>query len=260
MPQSPVPSRCIHHQHELHLSCSLLVPAGTPQLALSWVSRSSRRVLDMAQNSIFNGRSTIWTSLLSPTLLRRFTRLSAVWNALVDPAIIKQYMFGTTVTSDWKEGSPIVWKGEWQGKPYEDKGVILRMQPHASAAVQPFQPVGRAAGHAGELSHRHRRAGRAARRHARVVVAGQQRHGAVARALREELEQDACGLEEAFSKSSSRRTDADLNESREPRASEVRPDEAYRVCRRVTAMFCGAGCGYSRNTQPARRTSASPVS
>lgn len=55
--------------------------------------------------------------------------IAKVWTALVDPAIIKQYMFGTNVTSDWKEGSPIVWKGEWQGKPYEDKGVILRLQP-----------------------------------------------------------------------------------------------------------------------------------
>ena len=35
-----------------------------------------------------------------------------VWQALVTPAAIKEYMFGTTVISDWKEGSPIVWKGE----------------------------------------------------------------------------------------------------------------------------------------------------
>ena len=39
-----------------------------------------------------------------------------VWDALVNPGIIKQYMFGTEVVSDWEEGSPIVWKGEWQGK------------------------------------------------------------------------------------------------------------------------------------------------
>lgn len=52
-----------------------------------------------------------------------------VWNALVKPEAIKQYMFGTTVVSDWREGSPIVWKGEWQGKSYEDKGVILQFRP-----------------------------------------------------------------------------------------------------------------------------------
>ena len=41
--------------------------------------------------------------------------ISNVWNALVDPALIKQYMFGASVSSDWKEGSPIVWKGNGRG-------------------------------------------------------------------------------------------------------------------------------------------------
>ena len=39
-----------------------------------------------------------------------------VWSALVTPEAIQQYMFGTHVVSDWHEGSPIVWKGEWHGK------------------------------------------------------------------------------------------------------------------------------------------------
>jgi hypothetical protein len=40
----------------------------------------------------------------------------------------KHYMFGTNTVSDWKEGSPISWKGEWEGKKYEDKGVILKLE------------------------------------------------------------------------------------------------------------------------------------
>ena len=51
-----------------------------------------------------------------------------VWEALTNPEIIKQYMFGTAVISDWKEGSQIVWKGEWQGKKYEDRGMILKLE------------------------------------------------------------------------------------------------------------------------------------
>jgi uncharacterized protein YndB with AHSA1/START domain len=50
-----------------------------------------------------------------------------VWEALVTPAAIKTYMFGATVTSDWVVGSPIVWMGEWQGRAYEDRGVILQI-------------------------------------------------------------------------------------------------------------------------------------
>ena len=64
-----------------------------------------------------------------------------VWEALVDPKAIKQYMFGTNVTSDWKEGSPIVWKGEWQGKSYEDKGTILKLQPENTLEYSHFSPL-----------------------------------------------------------------------------------------------------------------------
>lgn len=52
-----------------------------------------------------------------------------VWSALVNPRAIEQFMFGTNVRTNWMEGSPITWKGEWRGKPYEDKGVILEHEP-----------------------------------------------------------------------------------------------------------------------------------
>ena len=52
-----------------------------------------------------------------------------VWDALTNPAQIKKYFFGTEVTSDWKKGSPIFFRGEWEGKKYEDKGTILETIP-----------------------------------------------------------------------------------------------------------------------------------
>jgi uncharacterized protein YndB with AHSA1/START domain len=64
-----------------------------------------------------------------------------VWDALVDPAAIKQYFFGATVISDWHLGSPIIWKGEWQGNPYEDKGVILLFQPGKIIQYSHFSPL-----------------------------------------------------------------------------------------------------------------------
>ena len=64
-----------------------------------------------------------------------------VWDALTNPDTIKKYMFGTTVTSDWKEGSKIVWKGEWEGKAYEDKGKILRLEPRRSLQYSHFSPT-----------------------------------------------------------------------------------------------------------------------
>jgi uncharacterized protein YndB with AHSA1/START domain len=52
-----------------------------------------------------------------------------VWRALTDPEIIKQYFFGTNAESDWKEGSNLTFKGEYEGKTYEDKGKILKAIP-----------------------------------------------------------------------------------------------------------------------------------
>ena len=64
-----------------------------------------------------------------------------VWNALTDPEMIKKYMFGATVISDWKEGSKIIWKGEWEGKSYEDKGKILSLEPKKKLQYSHFSPL-----------------------------------------------------------------------------------------------------------------------
>lgn len=52
-----------------------------------------------------------------------------VWEALTKPQLIKQYLFGTEAVSDWKEGSPVTYSGTWEGKPYEDKGIIKKAIP-----------------------------------------------------------------------------------------------------------------------------------
>ena len=48
-----------------------------------------------------------------------------VWKALTTPETIKKYMFGADTETDWQPGSPITWKGEWEGKPFEDTGEII---------------------------------------------------------------------------------------------------------------------------------------
>jgi len=67
--------------------------------------------------------------------------VAKVWDALVNPALIQQYMFGTQVVSTWKEGSPIAWKGEWKGKSYEDKGVLLAVKPERMLRYSHFSPL-----------------------------------------------------------------------------------------------------------------------
>jgi uncharacterized protein YndB with AHSA1/START domain len=48
-----------------------------------------------------------------------------VWDALTNPALIKKYFFGTDTDTTWEVGSPIVYRGVWEGRAYEDKGTIL---------------------------------------------------------------------------------------------------------------------------------------
>jgi uncharacterized protein YndB with AHSA1/START domain len=54
--------------------------------------------------------------------------ISEVWDSLVNPEMIKKYLFGTNAVSDWKKGSDLLFKGEWEGKPYEDKAKILEIK------------------------------------------------------------------------------------------------------------------------------------
>jgi hypothetical protein len=50
-------------------------------------------------------------------------------------------MFGSQVVSDCEQGSPIVWRGEYVGKTYEDE--ILDIEPERRLKVNALQPVER---------------------------------------------------------------------------------------------------------------------
>ena len=64
-----------------------------------------------------------------------------VWEELVTPDAIKQYMFGTDVSSNWRKGGEITWKGEYKNKKYEDKGVILKIEPGQTLQYSHFSPL-----------------------------------------------------------------------------------------------------------------------
>ena len=64
-----------------------------------------------------------------------------VWSALTDPEQIEQYMFGSRVVTDWKPGSPIVWRGEYAGKAFEDKGEIVEIAPQRRLKLTHFSAL-----------------------------------------------------------------------------------------------------------------------
>jgi len=64
-----------------------------------------------------------------------------VWDALTDPEAISTFMFGSTVDTDWEEGSPITWSGEYDGQPYQDKGEILEVVEGQRLRMTHFSPL-----------------------------------------------------------------------------------------------------------------------
>lgn len=64
-----------------------------------------------------------------------------VWDALTNPAQTKEYMFGCEALSDWKVGSPLIWKGNFDGvELVAVKGSILEIQPGKFLAYTVIDP------------------------------------------------------------------------------------------------------------------------
>lgn len=68
-------------------------------------------------------------NFISKTSVTIHAPAAQVWDALTSPELIRQYLFGTNTETDWKVGSDIRWRGEYEGKSYEDKGKILQVLP-----------------------------------------------------------------------------------------------------------------------------------
>ena len=66
---------------------------------------------------------------------------SHVWKVITDPDAVKEFMFGAELVTDWTVGGPIVWRGEWEGKAYQDKGYVLEVEPGQRLVHTHFSPL-----------------------------------------------------------------------------------------------------------------------
>jgi uncharacterized protein YndB with AHSA1/START domain len=64
-----------------------------------------------------------------------------VWDALTDPLAISRFMFGSQVDTDWQEGSPITWSGEYDGRSFQDKGQILEVDANRRLRMTHYSPL-----------------------------------------------------------------------------------------------------------------------
>ena len=63
-----------------------------------------------------------------------------VWEALVNPEIIKKWQYGSDLITDWKEGSSIRFKSEWEGQIFEQWGTVLEIEQNKKLKYNLFAP------------------------------------------------------------------------------------------------------------------------
>jgi uncharacterized protein YndB with AHSA1/START domain len=67
--------------------------------------------------------------------------LDRVWDVLTNPDETRKYMFGCETVSDWKSGSPLLWRAEVEGKvTVFVKGYIVSIKPGQMLAYTTFDP------------------------------------------------------------------------------------------------------------------------
>ncbi|MCU1477004.1 MAG: ATPase [Subtercola sp.] len=64
-----------------------------------------------------------------------------VWKSLTATGSNPEIMFGAEIVTDWEVGHSIVWKGEYKGKAYEDKGTILEFDAPNTLSMTHFSPL-----------------------------------------------------------------------------------------------------------------------
>jgi uncharacterized protein YndB with AHSA1/START domain len=63
-----------------------------------------------------------------------------VWNALTQPELVKQWQYGSDLITDWKIGSKIRFRNEWEGQVFEQWGTVLEVVPNQKIKYSLFFP------------------------------------------------------------------------------------------------------------------------
>jgi uncharacterized protein YndB with AHSA1/START domain len=64
-----------------------------------------------------------------------------IWGALTDLATLKEIFFGAEVRTDWQIGHPITFSGSYQGRSYEDRGVVKSFEPGRRLSFTHWSPL-----------------------------------------------------------------------------------------------------------------------
>jgi len=65
---------------------------------------------------------------------------SKVWLALTVPGLVKQWQYGSDLLTTWVPGTPIVFRNEWNGQVFEQKGTVVEFTPASRLKYSLFFP------------------------------------------------------------------------------------------------------------------------
>src|ERR1700688_3872333 len=80
----------------------------------------------------FVSKHTKAKTLIAKSSIQINNTIDEAWKALVNPEIVEKYMLGSQQLSDWQKGSSIIWKKDFNGRKFVDKGEILKFTPPKS--------------------------------------------------------------------------------------------------------------------------------
>ena len=63
-----------------------------------------------------------------------------VWLALTSPGLVKQWQYGSDLQTTWEVGTSIVFRNEWNGQVFEQKGTVLEFSPESRLKYSLFFP------------------------------------------------------------------------------------------------------------------------
>ena len=66
--------------------------------------------------------------------------IEKIWDTLTKPELVKQWQYGSDVITDWKPGSAIRFRTEWEDKVFEQWGKVMEIIPQRLIKYSLFAP------------------------------------------------------------------------------------------------------------------------
>lgn len=74
------------------------------------------------------------------SIVRILAPASKVWLALTAPDLVKQWQYGADLLTTWEPGTPIIFRNEWNGHTFEQKGTVIEFTPASRLKYSLFAP------------------------------------------------------------------------------------------------------------------------